>query len=76
MMGAGALYFNPADHIEMYEQMKKILDIQFKEDLLKKAADKLSTSFFTPEIALKQLDLHLKNLIPVRKSWGKSSKIF
>ena len=76
MMGDGALYFNPADHIEMYEQMKKVLDVQFREELLKKAADKLSTSLFTPENALKQLDLHLKNLIPVRKSWGKSSKIF
>lgn len=76
MMGEGALYFDPADHNQMVDQMKKVLDLQFRSDLLKKANEKLLTSFFTPENALKQLDLHLKNLIPIRKSWGKSNKIF
>ncbi len=76
MMGDGALYFDPTNHLEMVDQMKKILDAQFRSDLLKKAELKKSISFFTVENALKQLDFHLKNLIPVRKSWGKNNNIF
>lgn len=76
MMGEGALYFDPADHLQMLDRMKKILDPETRSELLRKAGEKLSSSFFTSENALKQLELHFKNLIPVRKSWGKSNKIF
>ncbi len=76
MMGDGALYFDPVNQEQMYLQMKKVMEAQFRSELLQKANMKLASSFFTSENALKQLDLHLKNLIPVRKSWGKSNKIF
>lgn len=76
MLGEGALYFDPADPMEISRMLKKVLEPSERASLLSKAAISLSTTSFTAENALRQLDHHFQSLIPIRMSWGNSDKIF
>ncbi|MFN8166045.1 MAG: glycosyltransferase family 1 protein [Bacteroidia bacterium] len=76
IMMDGALYFNPADALEMAGQMKKMMNDAIRNELLQKSSQVLKTSVFTPENALKALNKNFLELTPVRNTWGKSDKIF
>lgn len=76
IMENGAFYFDPSDHLEIFNSMKKVLQTDERTELLANAGKTISTTNFSKESVMKKLDENFLKLIPIRKTWGKSHKIF
>ncbi|TAH39141.1 MAG: glycosyltransferase family 1 protein [Bacteroidetes bacterium] len=76
IMQDGAFYFDPANAVEMANQMIKVLNDHERLGLLEKARTSINNSKFSTEYALAKLNEHFIHLQAIRKAWGKSDKIF
>jgi glycosyltransferase involved in cell wall biosynthesis len=70
ILGDNALYFSPTDSNAIKDAMTKILDKQLRNTLSESAHNYIQQSHFTVDNALKILNDILKELIPIRKTWG------
>jgi glycosyltransferase involved in cell wall biosynthesis len=70
ILGDNALYFSPTDSNAIKNAMSRILDKQLRNSLSESAHNYIQQSHFTVDNALKILNDILKELIPIRKTWG------
>ncbi len=76
IMQNAALYFDPADHEEMSVQMKKVLNLVERKNLLEQASLTIPQSKFDVNKVLRALNGHFIQLQAIRNTWGNSDKIF
>jgi glycosyltransferase involved in cell wall biosynthesis len=70
ILGDNALYFAPTDSIAIKNAMSQIQDEQLRQKLSEFAHEYIQHSHFNVDNALKILNDILKELIPIRKTWG------
>jgi glycosyltransferase involved in cell wall biosynthesis len=69
MCSDGALYVDPADPSQWCEAMRRILQPDFRETLIRRADAVRKTSMFNIETAIHKLERALLKIIPIRKTF-------
>lgn len=69
LLGDGALYFDPADELSIFESMKLIMDDSIKSQLLEKQKDRSRSTDHTIGKALIKLNKHLTEIVSIRSCW-------
>lgn len=69
-LGECAIYVNPLDSNEIFRAMDKLLNLEYRRELLHKANQFKSKTRFTHQNAMRMLDENFKLISRYRKNWG------
>ena len=69
MLGDGALYFQPEKKEQIAAAMEKLLEKDFRIELIQTASASADESIFKIETALERIAFFLVKLKPIRKTW-------
>lgn len=76
IMEEGAIYFDPTNPDKMATAMKTMTNDVERNKILSIAESTIASTKFSSDRALKDLEMHFRDLIPIRSAWGRSNNIF